>query len=458
MTRLLLVSLTACMALALMRCTDPTVIGGDLLDSNQLPIAFTDTLPISLSTTQSTPSQITSFSVGAGAFAVGCIDDPVFGNTTAKVGFELIERDSTLNLFGATIDSVVLVLPLHPARQLGDTTAEVSLQVLQAAPGTLETDEKSTADPLDDTGVIYGTFTGVPPRAPTSVNFFTPDSIRVDSVNPQLRIALNQQFIDDIRPALNAGASRDTIDAFQDSVFAENFAGIILAPTGCSATLPAVSVLGSNGGRFGVTFFYTRDSRQFQYTLSFFRSGASNVPFRPVYTHNYAGSLAEEVLAGTGGDSIALVQSLDGLATRVDLSSVTTLGNVAVNFATLEIPVIRDDFTDPVVRLVARRRNSVGDFVSISAASTTGDGTFELREGGTIVRAAAPLGASVDSIDVYRINLTSYIQRIANGERDPEVYLLPFGQVQLGGRSILAGANFPDTPARLLLATTRLPN
>jgi len=459
MLRLSLYFLLLAVSSLLVRCTDPTVIGGELLDGNQLPVVFSDSLPVQLTTQLGDTSQVASFQVSAGSFAVGCLQDPLLGTSRASVGFELLERDSSIQLDGLTIDSVVLVLPLDTSAQVGDPTALVSLRVLQAEAGTITLLEPLTSEPLVSTGVEYGTYAAVPPRNETTENFFGANETTVDTVAPQIRIPLNQNFIDDIRPALDQGIASDTTTAIKDSLFAELFAGLIIEASDCSANFPAVSVIDANSSRFGVRIYYNRDDSLGQYSLSFFRNGTTTFKFRPFYQHEYASTFASSLLTGAAdSDSISVVQSLDGLITKVSFPDLAPLNGVAINFARLQIPIIRDGFAQPLDRLVPARRNSVGDLVPIGASSATFDAPFAAIEGGALERIAAPAGSTRDSIDVYNFNLTSYFQAIAEGTQTGDLFLLPVGQVQIGGRSLLVGPDNDEAiGARLLLATTTLP-
>ena len=459
MKRQFLLLVTLATVALLIRCTDPTVIGGELLDGNQLPVQFTDTFAVEFNAELSDTSQVVNFSVASGSFAVGCLDDPLLGTVRASVGFELLERDSSLSILGVTIDSAVLVLPLDISSQVGDTTAVVELQVSQAEIGTATLPEALTSDPLESTGTVYGNYVGVPSRRETTVNFFTPDSVRVDTVAPQLRIPLNQQFITDLQPALNQGAAIDSTNAYKDSLFAQAFGGLIIEPLNCSGTLPAVSVTNANAGRFGVYLYFTRGGRQFQYTLSFFRGGANAFNFRPTYQHDYAGSFGASLLTGSAdADSVSVIESLDGLATRVSFPDLNLLNNKAVNFAQLEVPILRDGFSEPLARVTPVRRNAVGDYVAIGASRADNNQPFAASEGGTVETVAAPAGSTPDSIEIYRFNLTSYFQLLAEGVVDSDLYLIPVGRVQLPGRSLLAGPdNDSGVSTRLVLATTTLP-
>lgn len=459
MTRLLLGCALVGAAALLARCTDPTVIGGELLEGNQLPVAFTDTLPVRFSTELLDPSQASTFDVTAAPFPVGCIDDPLLGTLRASVGLQLLERDSGLTLLGTVVDSIVLVLPVDTAARLGEVGEVVSLRVVQAAPGTIDTTEATSATPLRTTDVVYGTYSAVPPVASATVNFFGNDTLSVDSVGPSIRIPLNDQFRADVSSALAANAPLDTTFSFRDSVFAENFAGIVVEATDCSGALAAVTIGGDGGARFGVKIFYTRDGRQRQYTLGAFRPTTTDFKVRPYYAHDYTGTLAAELLTGAASpDTLSVIQSLDGLYTEVVFPDVAALSGQAVNYALLEVPVVRDGFVEPLAGLLPARRDAVGNFTSLGASNAQFTAAFRPEEGGTLTRVAAEAGAGVDSVDVYRFNLTSYFQQIAEGNVDPVVALLPAGRIQVAGRSLLAGPGRAEGPrARLLLATTSLP-
>ena len=128
-------------------------------------------------------------------------------------------------------------------------------------------------------------------------------------------------------------------------------------------------------------------------------------------------------------------------------------GPVAVNYALLDLPVVRDGFTAPVSVVDLQVRNSVGDLVNATGYTVIGDPTAD-----DVVVRVGPYGPAEDSVDVYRFNVTEYLQGVATGEREAAVVLVPRNRSTVARRSILNLEASDELPgARLLLATTELP-
>ena len=470
-------------------CTDPTVIGGGLLGAEGLPLTFTDTLPVGfatvpLDTASAGDIQFAGNGNAGAAASFGCLDDPAFGTTTSRVGFELVvveDRDSLVGLLTRSVDSAVLVIPLATAYQVGDTTAATSVRVVGAAPGTVDRDEVLTSDPLDGTGVAFGAATAVPARDSSDVTIYSRRGER-DTARfaPTLRIPLDvaaftEAALAPARAELAAwGGDEGGDDPISDTAFTAAFGGLILEPdpdAPCASTLPAIDLRETRLPELGVTVYANLgEGRVGQYRLAVRRGSTTREgALRPTYAHAYGASPAGRALGHDDGldGGRAFAQGLDGLMVAVALPdpAAGASGPVAVNYAALEVPVLRDGFAEPLDLLLPQRRNAVGDLEDIPGGGGDGGGFIPLIEGGAIGR-VGPYGGSADSVEVYRINLTTYVQGIAAGEFDPEVFLVPSRRSALGfgspsyvaGRTILAVGPEDGRPGpRLLLATTELP-
>jgi hypothetical protein len=358
------------------------------------------------------------------------------------------------------IDSFVLILRLDTTYQIGDTSAAVSLRVLGATSGTIAVDEPLTSTPLVDNGVVYGEVTTVPNRAPQAVNVFFTDSLAVDTIAPELRIPLNQDFSDAFLNAIAMVNSIDTV--INDSLFRELFNGIIIEASDCSTNLPAISLNPSRDARLGVFVYYTQDGSPRQYQFSFRRGGSRIGSLRPEYIHNYVGTPAAQLLAGnTLNDTLAIVQSLSGLRVKVDFPDLSSLNRQAVNAAILELPLRPGSGVNirPLPRILVRVENASGDIINYSASAADGTIAYRVEEGGNLIEVPDPTGMSSDSVSVYRFNLTTFFQDVVDGSRVPEIYLVAEAQTQLPGETILVGpgGDADALKARLLLATTELP-
>ena len=450
-------------------CTDTTVVGGDLLDGTQLPLLFTDSLEVELITRRSDTTQTSALQTRGQGVAIGCMEDPFTGKTSSRFGFQIVEKDRKLNPDSLTqVDSIVLVLPILPAYQIGDTTASVSLRVVGAQPGTIDLREALTSDSLLSNGQVYGSITTIPPRQRTTVNTFVNDTlVRVDTVNPQLRIRLNQEFKDRIDLALGNSLRFDSSrSAASDSVFILDFPGLIIEPDGCSSTLPALSLLAGDDPQFGIFIYYKNGAgRSRQFVLATRRSTSNGVTngvadLRAQYSHDFSGSRAAELLMESNSlkDSLAIVQRLNGLIVRVRLPELDRLNNaVGISLAELEVPVLpqEDPLIRPMPQMIIKVTNNVGDLINYSSLGTDGNLVYSVREGGVLRRVA--IEGQQDSVWAYRFNVTGLVQEMVDGTRQPEFFITPVGQDEIPGQSILLGPKTAGLRTRLKLAYTTLP-
>jgi len=287
-----------CIAVILITaCTDPTVIGGELINGT-LPISYRDDLTIEMTTLLAENNSLsTGIQVTEEGVAVGCMTSAYTGELSSRIGMQIVERDIQLDLTNATVDSVVLSLPLDTVFQLGDTTATVSLRVMGAIAGSIDKPEPTTSEPLEASTITYGERTAVPGRSVTTVNVFAGDTMRVDSVGPEFRIQLNQDFRTALFDALANSVANDSI--VNDSLFLIDFPGIIIEGSDCGATLPAIDLSLSRINRMGVFVYYTTaEGIHKQYQLNYRRGATAVGTMRPEYVHNFGSSPAAQLLAG----------------------------------------------------------------------------------------------------------------------------------------------------------------
>ena len=100
-------------ALLIHSCTDPTLIGSELLDEDRVNIDFTDTLSIKAKTVLAdsvrTYSAITSDQLSV--YLYGNMKDPVMGTARSDIYLQLRPEFSKPDFTTATIDSIILILP-----------------------------------------------------------------------------------------------------------------------------------------------------------------------------------------------------------------------------------------------------------------------------------------------------------------------------------------------------------
>ena len=122
-------------------CSEPTIVGSDLLAQDQIDVGYTDTFTL-IPNIQETDSVRTFSPVFASqliGYLVGEMDDPVFGRSLARINAEFLPGAADPDFTDAVLDSVVLVLPYFPFGQYGDTTENYGIEVYRLAE-TLEKD------------------------------------------------------------------------------------------------------------------------------------------------------------------------------------------------------------------------------------------------------------------------------------------------------------------------------
>ncbi len=447
--------------LCITACTDSTPIGGDIIDGTQLPISYREDISFSIATDTAISTELTTgIAISEIGVPVGCVSSPYTGSRNARIGMQILERADELDLTTAVVDSIILILPLQPDYQVGDTTAQSNLRVLGATTPSFENLEPLIKTPLQDNGVVFGEATAVPKRVSSPTLVYDGDSTRMDTVGPEFRIPMNQDFRDAFLPVLTAAVANDTI--INDSLFSANFPGIVIEGGDCGRTSPGVDLSLDRQDRMGVFVYYTDSGFQRQYQFNYRRASTAVGRFRPEYVHDFSGTPAEQLASGNNlNDTLAIVKSLGGLMLRVDLTAFEGLSNQAVNSAILEIPVVpgTEDFISPLTRLIPRVKNNFGDLVDYSATSPNGSSTFTEAEGGFVESVPDPRDATADNILVYRFNITSLAQRIISGDQEPELFLVANAQTFFPGESILRGTGGATNAlrARILLATTDTP-
>lgn len=143
-------------------CTQPGIIGSDLLKQDHLDVIFTDQVNF-ITYLQATDS-LKTYGPNAGeqllGFLCGQFSDPVFGLSTSVINAQL--RLNTANppdFDGATLDSMVFILPYRSERVAGDTTEAYNLGTY-----TCWTNRWTTHSGITPTGALPPADSSPPPR------------------------------------------------------------------------------------------------------------------------------------------------------------------------------------------------------------------------------------------------------------------------------------------------------
>jgi hypothetical protein len=444
-------------------CNEPSLIGADQTDEDRLNVLFTDTTKIQAEVFEvprivgfDTISSTINGSVFQ--YAVGNLNDPVFGTTTAELSFqirlnEVLVRPGELDT--ATIDSVVLGLKYEPNSSsgvhafYGDTMAQQVIDVFLVTEmlnprSNYFTDHEVMYD-LDPVG-SKGPFIA---NRVDSVRYTDLDSIE-RKVPAQLRIRLD-----------NDRVGQEIINILQDSGnvvssnFVKRFPGFHL-----KSRVENNSTIGfSMPSPFSeLTIYYTVGSEKkrldFPTSVQYVRA--------PYYEHDYSvGTIQPFIDDTTKSDSLCFVQGAAGILTRVRFPEAADFRGSLINKAELEItladlPEDKPNLYGPIAFLISRldnRDGTYGDVEDVARVFTW----FRDFNSWTRLLGGEPkeMIDGTDTLTVYRLNITSFFQDVVDGKIDEDLVVYPFYMRQSPQRIVFYGPSHSKHPMRLRVSFTK---
>lgn len=441
----------------LLSCNDPSTIGSDLLDEDQVNVLFTDTITVNSYTTLGDLVQTYNplISQQAGTYPFGLYKDPVFGKANASIYVQPVPERDGADFSGTTLDSVVLVLPYDSASFYGVVDQLFGIEVLEIT-GEIDNGEEYFSDQTFETNPSpLGQLDFVPSLDSMEVISFIGSDPDTNQVVGQLRIRLDDAFG-------NLLLAQDSTVYDDEDNFVEFLRGLFLKPTIETGGSIAFNFFSGAGG----IFLYYKDGgnlEQFQFLF-----GPASVRMNN-FEHNYADSPVEKFIDNTDlGDSLIFLQGLRGLNTIISLPHLTNFKDVIANNAELEIKVAPNADSDPelytpVEQILVFYRDEEDQLVQIDDIRLA-DRALPNVIGGIVE------DGTDGNPDFYRINISAHIQEMIDGNLGSEIILsaFPFFAVEraagnlsyLHGRRAnrvqLYGAGHPEYPIKLKLTYTQL--
>lgn len=449
--------LVVCSALSLMltNCTDPLEVGADLLAEDRASVGFTDTLKLVARTELA--DSVPAFSPGVGAistFLFGRTESPYFGITECGLYFEpLLLRDLGGNpvefVTGptATIDSVVLVLPVDSSGIYGSLSGEFGIEVYEVT-------ELMEPTEVDGAFTFYSNVSYAVNPVPIASTTFRPnlrDSVfvkkqvdfttldTVDLVRPHVRIRLDDAFGERF-------IRQDTSVYASDSTLLDNFKGLYIKPTGVS---PGIMNFAMNRSWPGVYFYYRQRGDTLTYNLEAGSIGRRISQYNHTYDTYIAGEYINNPLAN---DSLMFLQGLQGLRIAFEVPGFANLPDKVINKAELELTVeVPEDYNIsqfPVAeQIIALRENSEGNLVAIGDVTVLPN-DLDIYFGGQPVEE--------DGRRLYRFNLSIHTQYIIDGSEPQTLYLQILPRAGNASQVIFKGPGAVANPPLLKLSFTDL--
>lgn len=462
-------------SLMIYSCSDPTIVGSDLLDDIKANVSFTDTVTMT-STSISGPDSSFTFQIfnpfsrtpyagQLSSFLVGKFEDPLYGEselvifTQPRIGIHNNSNSSgqtpdfANNQLANTFDSLVLLLPYDSAGFYGNLDQEFSLEVYRV----IEDMPQAALFDIDEfliDGTPIGSKTFKPDTTARPISFLnvnSTDTLLLDTF-PYLTIRLDDNFG---RALFNADTS---VYANEDS-FIDFMKGIqIRAVSKNNATLSfdlttgneETSSLGSLGGMY---LYYTTDigenpgKKQFYY--NFWSQTVRTVNLK----EDKSNGEVSNYISSEGADSLTFVRSISKVQTKVTFPYVEALKGKLLNKAEL-IMYIRDYENDPypdfppIDQIIVFQRNTAGELnfvedLNIIAQAQANEAAIAERFGGVIIP-----GENGEP-DSYKITITAALQNMIDGTIQNEILIGSYNDIERANHSVLYGANHPQFPFKL---------
>ena len=437
-------------------CTEPTLIGSELLEEDQAGLNFTNELAVTATTIAGTPvpTHDESITFQLTRFLLGQIEDPVFGKSTASL-YSQISRgtDSLFTTSAVTIDSVILSMGYDSTAVFGDISEAFEVEVFR-----LEEDLQNetqyfsnqnfmtSAEPIGE-GRFIPVFDSIP------ILDYSGDSAVTILERPHVRIPLDIEFGE----ALFADPSIYE----SEEAFAAAFKGFLVRPANTTPGLVSFSFFNTVSR---ITVYYTTESgeikKQYNYPFQFTNARFSN------FSHEIEGSEAGNSINDVMPDFLYL-QGMQGYNIEVSFPDLSTLdARTIVNKAELELTVISTDTTDLISQVIpTKTENGERTITDDILSSFRGAGNTIL----TSIAGGIPVEEEVDGTTVvkYRLNLSAHFQEIIDGTVENKVtlsagmeeelyYIRALTKAETANRIIFYGPGHPTFAPKLNLTFTSL--
>ena len=448
--------------LFLSQCSDPTLVGADLLDDFKSTIEFTDTISVSSQTVEGDTAltfspfinfSATPFSGQMVSHLFGDYKSDVYGRTKSSVYGQITLNSTPPNFEEATLIDLELILPYELEGNYGKTDQEFGINVYEVTE-TIPNEVLFTNDAFDFDPTPIISYNFVPNL--DSVELVTLNRTNPDTL-PYLRIPL-----DDNRAFVAKFLLEDTTTYQSNTAFVDFFRGFYFEPSKETEGVISFGLRPDYSNLGGLYITYTipaptfdmpdkRDTVQYQFPF-----GSSSVRLINV-THDYTNSIVESFIENPAlGDSLTFIQGLAGLQTKINFPYITSLDDVLVNKAELEFFILdqeesNSDTFPAIEQLISFQTSVFGerqlleDFIIVSNNRRNLEDIF----GGVVVE-----GNNITP-DKYTMNITAAFQNMLDRNIVNEIILGVSASSENANRVILYGANHPQYPMRLNLTFTK---
>lgn len=406
---------------------EPDLLGLDMIpESDLLDHEFIDTTTIIAYTVMEDSLQTNLLATNL----LGSLTDPEFGTTTASI-YTQFRLSSTNVSFGTSpvADSMILTIPYKGI--YGDTLAMQNIRVYELGDTLSQYNTYYHISTIPVLSQIVGQASFIP-------NTWLADSIDGVKIYPHMRIALSQEFANNI---LTTGSA----NLADNKVFTKVFKGLYL--TSDDATTPgsgAIMYLDLNHKQSKITLYYHNSSD----TLTEeFLINSNSVKFNHYNHFNYNGAnpLLLEQFAGNpaSGSEKLFLQSMGGAKIKLEFPFLESLSKkkIAIHEAALILENEDPDDFYPLPSLIGIRTFDTAYHVLPDES-----------EGSSYINGIAVANSR------YRIRITRYVQNrlLHPEEADDPLYIIAAGSSLSSNRAVIKGTAAGAGRMRLLIYYTEV--
>ena len=423
-------------------CNKEVTIGSEIIEDQPIAIDYNEIIDITAETVYGDPALMYRNSpiLTRRTYLLGELTDPNFGVTGSTVFVTPRVSETVPDFSGASLDSVIMVLPYDTLGQYGDSDVlhDLSVYRLRDAIDVASTDTlfSDMCFDFEDTPISSFSFD---PEPTDSSDVYSPSVDSIIRVLPQIRIPLDAAVWNDVlSDTLNTRLTQNIVDIVK---------GYAIQSMPNGSDMYGINLSNTSTARIQV-FYQDSIKKVFSFDLSSLVSDKEeSVVKHNCYVSDYNGSLIESVI---GDDSAELnyVQGMQGFDVVYDLSGVLSIQDEFVNYAVIEVFAQKEEGVDPLNFLIASYRNDDGDLVRIRDLTSSAAGFFDSRfeeveiDGVTLLK--------------HEVIVTNHIIDIVNGDiTNTSLTLLADNKRENPRHSIFYSPNHPLYPACLKLITTK---
>ena len=438
-------------------CSDPALIGSELLEEDQANLVFTDKVPINAKTIRG--NQVQTFSpftaIQLGNQLVGNFEDPVFGKSIASLYSQISIRSEKPDLDFAQFDSIILRLAYDTTGGFyGDLSQPFGLEVLRVEEDIVNTENYNSDQVFLTSSTPIGSVEFIPNlEEEVIIKDYTGEEPVDSTVAPHVSIRLDA--------ALGEALLEDTLLYLSDTAFQNFFKGIYIRPT---SAMPGMLSFDLNQEISRISLYYRSRQQLKEYQFDFTPANARVVNF----SHDYENATVEPFLNGEA-DSLLFLQGMTGLNVEVTFPDLSVLEEIVVNKAELELTVatpIEDHALYPPSNQIVVSSNRDGALEVINDVRAA---LFGQQPINTDIFGGIPLEESINGLTLtkYKINISSHFQDIiegrvnnniilVSGTEQSNLYFQITPKAERASRTIFYGPNHSQFPLKLNLTYTKL--